>query len=226
MAHNTKDINHAQFAADTLLLGGASINSARSFKKELDIYKEVSGSKINYLKSTIYGWNCSIKELTDIARLLEMEGSRTWDSFKYLGIPIFKSKPKVAHWTPLLDKLKLKIQAWGASWLNNVGKVILMKYVLTSLPLYQHSILLAPKTFISKMDGLLRRFLWEGGENNDRRLHLVNWDTLKMPLLEGGLQLHDLAAQNLALGSKLLWNIVSGKPSWSTRVLWKKYFHG
>ena len=37
--------------------------------------------------------------------------------------------------------------------------------------------------------------------------------------------MRDLAAQNLALGSKLLWNIVSGNPSWSKRVLWKKYFH-
>lgn len=50
MVPNIKDINHAQFSDDTLFLGGASINSTRSFKKELDIYKEVSGSKINYLK--------------------------------------------------------------------------------------------------------------------------------------------------------------------------------
>eukprot|EP00253_Pinus_taeda_P008795 PITA_08795 len=73
MVHNVKDINHAQFVDDTLLLGGASIISTRSFKKELDIYKEASGSKINYLKSTIYGWNCSVKDLADIARLLEMK---------------------------------------------------------------------------------------------------------------------------------------------------------
>ena len=127
---------------------------------------------------------------------------------------------------PMLDKLKLRIQAWGASWLNNAGKVILMKFVLISLPIYQNSILLALKTFINKVDGLLRRFLWEGGKNNERRLHLVNWDTIKKPFLEGGLQMRDLATQNLALGSKLLWNIVSRNPSWSKRVLWKKYFHG
>ena len=38
--------------------------------------------------------------------------------------------------------------------------------------------------------------------------------------------MRDMAAQNLALGSKLLLNIVSGNPSWSKKVLWKKYFHG
>ena len=152
MVQNVKEINHAQFADDTLLLGGASIISANSFKKELDIYKEASGSKINYSKSTIYGWNCSAKNLADIARLLEMKICQDWDSFKYLGIPIFRSIPKVTHWMPLLDKLKLRIQAWGASWLNTAGKIILIKSVLTSMPLFQHSILLAPKTFLSKID--------------------------------------------------------------------------
>lgn len=226
MVHQVKDINHAQFADDTLLLGGASIISANSFKKELDSYREVSGSKINYSKSIVYSWNCSARELSDIARILQMEGSWKWDSFKYLGIPIFRTISKVAHWTPLLDKIKNRIHAWGASWLNNAGKIILMKAVLSSLPLYQHSILLAPKTFINKMEVLLRRFLWEGGKNNERRLHLVKWDTIKKPFMEGGLQIRDLATQNMALGTKLLWDIVSGKISWSKKVLWRKYFHG
>ena len=65
-----------------------------------------------------------------------------------------------------------------------------------------------------------------GGGWNERKLHLVNWDKVKNPLLEGGLQIRDIASQNLALGYKLLWNIVSGKSSWSKRVLWKKYFQG
>eukprot|EP00253_Pinus_taeda_P027453 PITA_27453 len=44
--------------------------------------------------------------------------------------------------------------------------------------------------------------------------------------MEGGLQMCDLATQNLALGAKLLWNIVSGNLIWSKKVRWKKYFHG
>eukprot|EP00253_Pinus_taeda_P026904 PITA_26904 len=225
-SRKVKDINHAQFADDTLLLGGASLHSARHFKRELDIYRLISGSKINYRKCSIYGWNCTTKEMSDIARLLEMEGNRNWESFKYLGIPIYNSKPKVAHWMSLLDKIKNRIQAWGSSWLNNAGKLILMKSVLISMPLFQNSILLAPKTFLSKLDSLLKRFLWEGGNNNDRRIHLVSWEILKSPFLEGGLQIRNLAAQNSALGAKILWNLVSGKISWSKRVIWKKYFQG
>jgi len=54
MVSHVKAINHAQFVDDTLLLGGTSAISARHFKHELDVYKEVSGSIINYKKSIIY----------------------------------------------------------------------------------------------------------------------------------------------------------------------------
>ena len=92
IAHNVRDINHAQFADDTLLLGGASTHSADQFKQELDIYKNISGSKINFQKSKIYSWNCSARELGDIARSLGMDGTMDWDNFTYLGIPICKKK--------------------------------------------------------------------------------------------------------------------------------------
>ena len=123
---------------------------------------------------------------------------------------------------PLLDKLKIRIQAWGEAWLNLAGKVTLLKYVLSSIPIYQNTIMLAPKSFISKVDALLRIFLWEGGKSNKRRLHLVSWDKIKKPILEGGLHIQNIVVQNLALGSKLLWNLVSGHTSWSKKVIWKK----
>lgn len=54
MTNNVWNINHAQFADDTLLLGGANTHSAKHFNQELDLYKEVFGSKINYHKSKIF----------------------------------------------------------------------------------------------------------------------------------------------------------------------------
>ena len=45
------DINHAQFVDDTILLGGASSQSTKNFKHELDLYQDASGSKIDFAKS-------------------------------------------------------------------------------------------------------------------------------------------------------------------------------
>jgi len=226
IAPKVKDVNHAQFADDTLLLGVANLRTARKFKSELDCFMNSSGSEINFHKSKIYGWNSTPLEMLNISRILDMEGISIWDTFNYLGIPIFKASPKVVHWLPLLDKLKNKIQAWGATWLNKAGKIVLINSVITSLPIYQCSVLLAPKTITNKIEEMLRRFLWEGGRNNEKKMHLVSWDKIKKPRLEGGLQIRDVATQNLAMGGKILWNMISGKNTWSKQILQKKYFTG
>jgi hypothetical protein len=155
-----------------------------------------------------------------------MEATSAWDKFIYLGIPIFKSSSKVIHWLPMVDKLKSKIQAWGVHWLNKAGKLVLMNAVITSLPIYQCSVLLAPKTISKKIDALLRKFFWGGGKNCERKIHLVKWDTVKTPKMEGGLNIRDVESHNIAMGGKMLWNMITGKRSWSKQLLRKKYFLG
>jgi hypothetical protein len=96
-------------------LGGASTIIARKFKKQLDLYKEASGSQINYKKSKIFGWNCKPREMVEISIILEMEGETQSETLKYLGVPLFKGKYKSSHWSSVVDKIKTRIQAWGAS---------------------------------------------------------------------------------------------------------------
>jgi hypothetical protein len=160
---------------------------ANKFKVELDKYQAISGSTINYRKSQIYGWNYTPREMTDITRILRIMGKTQWDSFKYLGVPIFKASTKSSCWAPLVDKFQAKISAWGSSWLNPIGKLVLLKSVLSSILIYQCSILLTPKGIISKIEALLCHFLWKGGKNNDKNLPLVSWGKIYGPLLDGGL---------------------------------------
>ena len=88
------------------------------------------------------------------------------------------------------------------------------KAVLNSYLLYQCSILLAPVKIINQIEGLLRSFLWNGGKNGGgKKFLLVCWKTIKLPRSEGGLQIKDLKAQNLATGEKLLWNMLDPNPS-------------
>ena len=79
------------------------------------------------------------------------------------------------------------------------------------MQIYQASILLAPKAIINQLDVLLRRFLWEGGKNGEKKIHLVSWEKVKVPKKEGGLQIRDIPTQNVALGGKILWRIIDGK---------------
>ncbi|GAU26607.1 hypothetical protein TSUD_102140 [Trifolium subterraneum] len=50
--------------------------------------------------------------------------------FLYLGVPIFRGKPKSRHLSPIADKVKLKLSAWKASLLSIAGRVQLVKSVI------------------------------------------------------------------------------------------------
>ena len=43
--------------------------------------------------------------------------------------------------------------------------------------------------------------------------------------MEGGLKIRDVATQNLAMGGKIIWNMITGKRTWSKQILWKNIFH-
>ena len=57
IARGVDPINHALFADDSLLLGGASLNFARAFSDTLLKYCLSSGALINKAKSVVYSWN-------------------------------------------------------------------------------------------------------------------------------------------------------------------------
>ena len=79
----------AQFAYDTIMLGGSSTVIAERFKKVLDYFLKASDGKVNTVKSKVYGWNCSPSILNKIARVLGFKGKHTWKSFNYPETPIF-----------------------------------------------------------------------------------------------------------------------------------------
>lgn len=142
-----------------------------------------------------------------------MEGHTNWEAFKYLGIPIFKNAPRTSHWNHLVEKLKNTFSSWGVNWLNLAGKAVLIKSVVSSIPICQSSLLLAPATIIQRIEAFQRRFLWEGGRQARRKLYLISWEKTSKPFLEGGLNFLKTRVQNLTLGAKLLWKMVTGKPS-------------
>eukprot|EP00253_Pinus_taeda_P016388 PITA_16388 len=123
----TKNINHSQFADDTLLMGGASITIARHFKKILDQFMEYSGGKINQVKSCIYGWNVANHTIHSIANIIGVSYKLNWSHFTYLGMPVSMAPLKADTWNEIFDKIQRKIQQWGSMWLNPAGRLVLLK---------------------------------------------------------------------------------------------------
>ena len=90
--------------------------------------------------------------MTEISRILGIKGVTIQESCKYLGVLLFKINPKTTDWNPLIEKIKKKILAWGVVWLNLAGKMVLIKSVLNSYPMYQCSMMLAPNGNLTKIE--------------------------------------------------------------------------
>jgi len=110
--------------------------------------------------------------------------------------------------------------------LNPAGRLILIKFVLSALPLYQCSAILAPKGIEKQISMKIRTFHWQGGKTNHKKFHLVNWNQVTNSKKQGGLGIREPELMNLAMGTKFLWRLVTGDMAWWKHALWKKYFTG
>jgi ribonuclease HI len=216
-------VNHALFADDSLLLGGASLRMAKAFKTILQKYCSVTGALISERKSAVYGWNTDQQTIDRIASELGFKGYAEWDKIKYLGLPLTMGSNRNNLWEEVISKFKKKIAAWGGVWLSSGGKLTLIRSVLSALPTFQASLLLAPRQIADQISCLIRNFLWSGGKGNSNRFHLVNWELVKRPINEGGLQIRDPLQANLALGCKILWQLTSEPTHPISQILILKY---
>ena len=105
-ASDVESINHALFADDTLLLGGASLRLPRVFKDIMQHFCTVSGALINNRKSAVYGWNATPETIANISHLLGFEGFSNWNKVKYLGLPLTLGQNNPSRWLEIVCKLK------------------------------------------------------------------------------------------------------------------------
>lgn len=69
--------------------------------------------------------------------------------------------------------------------------MVLIKSVLSAIPVYYLSFFKAPTCIISKLESLFKQLLW-GGDKEERKINWVNWDKMCKPLEDRGLGLKNL----------------------------------
>lgn len=88
--------------------------------------------------------------------------------------------------------------------MNLVGRLVLTKAILQTIPIYMLSALLAPIGVLQQIRNIQRDFLWGKGEEK-KKWDLVAWDKICKPKSHGGLGLHDPKILNKVMGEKLWW---------------------
>ena len=64
---------------------------------------------------------------------------------------------------PWIEKIADKLPGWKAVLLNRAGRITMVRFVLSAIPIYLLIAIKVPKWFIKEIDKIRKGFLWKGG---------------------------------------------------------------
>ncbi|WMV42603.1 hypothetical protein MTR67_035988 [Solanum verrucosum] len=125
-------------------------------------------------------------------------------------MPLGSNHKELLIWDEIIQRPEKKLAIWKSQYLSLGGRQTLINTVQDTLPTYVMSLF---------PDKLRRDFLWFG--NKERKgYYLVNWETVQLPTLSGGLGVRNLRIHNVRLLMKWLWRYVKEE-----QALWREVIH-
>lgn len=140
-------LSHLQFADDVLLFISGGDQSLLGIKRVLQCFQILSGMKINFNKSHLHGFRQNAAFISEWAELLGCQEGGS--SFKYLGASIGSTTRRGSFWQPLIDRIRAKIKSLHSENISIAGKVIILKSIIDSLPVYWFGLYQLPKIVVS-----------------------------------------------------------------------------
>jgi len=201
-------VDMLQYANDTLFFCEANIKSVFYIKVMLSCFELASGLKANFLKSRIRGVGVEQTKILCFATILNCEVMRT--PFKYLGILVGGFHKRCEFWDEVVNRVKSRLGRWKGRYISMAGRICLIKFVLSSIPLFYLSLFKLPSSVLKKIVCLQRNFLWGWGSEG-RKIAWVAWDKVCKSREAGGLGIINVGSFNLPLLEKWIWRLNSDK---------------
>lgn len=138
-ARTFPEIHHLLFADDSLFFIKGSVRNAQAPKATLDEYCKASGQRVKFNMSSLF---CGINQgnvfTNEVASVFRMNVVR--DPGKYLGLPSIWGRSKCEALSLLSSKIVKKLEGWRTKFLNNTGKEVLIKALISAIPTYSMSV--------------------------------------------------------------------------------------
>jgi len=161
-------VSNLRFADDTLLLAEKSWANVRSMRAVLIISEQVSGLKVNFHKSMLTGVNVVDSWLTEAAMVMNCRVGML--PFVYLRLPVGGDAWRLEFWEPVVSLIVNRLSNWSCKFLSLGDRLILLKSILSSLPVYFLSFFKVPTCIISYIESIFN-FFFGGVVRNLGKFH-------------------------------------------------------
>jgi hypothetical protein len=226
LAEGAPPIHSLLFADDLILCGTANLQEAQAIHTILYDFCHQSGQTPNLNKSSIYfGTSVSEQVKNQIRTIFHVPN--LIPNTMHLGHPmIFSHKDRNRAYNFIYSKFLAKFGSIKANKLNHAGRLQYIKSVLSSILVYYMSTVLFSKTFIAKINAVIRKFWWTGiqDENPTNPIPCRSWDDICKPTTQGGLGIRDMKLINRSLLIHTTWNIINNVNPFLSNVLKAKYY--
>ncbi|GJW56219.1 RNA-directed DNA polymerase, eukaryota [Tanacetum coccineum] len=126
--------------------------------------------------------------------------------FKYLGVMVGGNMSNIKVWDDIIRKLNSRLSKWKVKSLSIGGRLMLLKSVLGSTPIYWMSLYKVPKSVLASMEAIRRKF-FNGAQDNEKKVTWIKWSKVLSAKKQGGLGVSSFYALNGGLLFKWVWRI-------------------
>jgi mannosylglycoprotein endo-beta-mannosidase len=212
-----------QYANDTLVVLKANARELICLKALLQTFTASTGLKVNYSKSCMMPINMDSTRLQHFANSINCKPGTL--PFAYLVLPLGISKPSLEHFLPTVQRVERRL-CGIADFLDYGGKLLMVKSVLSSLPISFMACLEVPVTIKDQIEKYMRYCLWrkKNNEVQAKGSALIAWSKVCRPKNQGGLGVLQLDAQNKALMLKNLHKFFNRQDIPWVNLIWNSYY--
>ncbi|XP_027156870.1 uncharacterized protein LOC113758039 [Coffea eugenioides] len=141
-----------------IVFANGSASSLRKVMRVLELYQGASGQLVNTSKSGFL-----IHPSVSVARKSVIEQvtkfSKREFPVRYLGSPLFTDRCKGAYFADLCQQIVDKVLSWKNHLLSSGGKIILIKHMLSNIPLHLLVSAILPKSSFRMIEQVCANFL-------------------------------------------------------------------
>ena len=123
----------------------------------------------------------------------------------------------------IIESVAQKMGSWKNQFLSSAGKEVLIKAVISVMPVYAMSCLKLPGNVCGEIEKMTAKLWWSNGEC-DKKIHWKSWTFVTQDKNDGGLGFRFLQDFNLAFMAKQLWRLIVHPNLLVSKVIKSKYF--